>query len=401
MAKEPVPSRSIPAIERPAPARVREAPAGETRLQVFVRYYRRMRLQRVYALMVTVSPVSRDGEGGTAGSVVLRPFIPGALVTPSQVEVRGFSQGRTATFQVTPLGRGKLHNARVEVYQQGQLVQEIPLAMRSVTQRMTWVLAALTVLVWWGLHYLAEHNRNESTRVPTVQGNKPPPAGLVPARVPRPGGLPPEAPPGGGGEKRQPMTRASRPALGMLGVLLFGVQPPGSGAKGATQPDRPSTKGQDKGADAPKDKEKGKPMPQKAEEKKASPSGESPAKGEPPAGQPAPPAGAPGDEHGPARETGGTSKWPAHWRGSPGDQLQRKVESYLPNLQIGSVSLTEYPLNAIGWAYDNLLFVLSVDDRIPSYVGAVFLGLTVISWFLHNKRRARSRGKPFVLAPAR
>jgi hypothetical protein len=137
--KEPVQAKGRserePLPRNPATARSREAALA-------VHFYRRMKLQRVHKLVVqqAASPLA-------SMPFIVRPIIPGALVTPVECPLDTSNPKARATFHVTPLARGRLSGARLEVLNLGQVVHEVPLRMKSVTQRATWVLAALTILV--------------------------------------------------------------------------------------------------------------------------------------------------------------------------------------------------------------------------------------------------------------
>src|SRR5207245_3768708 len=126
---------------RPSPA----AQAKECRLGI--RFYRRMKLNRVYPLSVQV-PAAAWGRASLASVPVrIRPLIPGAHVVPAEAELDLARPNAAVSFYVTPLAKGRLAGARVEVHQQGLLAQEVSLPMKSVTQRLTWVLLALTIIV--------------------------------------------------------------------------------------------------------------------------------------------------------------------------------------------------------------------------------------------------------------
>lgn len=126
------------------------------RYQIRVRYYRRMKFQRVYALVAEATPA--DGKTSAAGApLVVRPIIPGAMVSPLEHTVAAKSANSKATFYVTPLALGQLKNARLEVGHQGALLQEIPLPTKVVRQRATWFLALLTVLVPALLIYFTQY----------------------------------------------------------------------------------------------------------------------------------------------------------------------------------------------------------------------------------------------------
>src|SRR5207253_1356997 len=107
----------------------------------------RMKLQRVYPAVVEARPVGGGQRNGAGAPVLLRPIIPGALVVPAELTLDTAQAGARATFYVTPLAKGRLPGARLEVRRQDALVQEIRLPMRATTQRLTWLLALLTVLL--------------------------------------------------------------------------------------------------------------------------------------------------------------------------------------------------------------------------------------------------------------
>src|SRR5262249_29862954 len=131
-AKTPAPRK-----EAPQPAR-RDATPGAARTDFKVRYYNRMKLQRVYPLVVEL-PRGRGTAPPAGVGVTVRPIIPGAHVTPLEQKLDVAQPGAQATFSVTPLACGRLSNARVEVHQPGRAPQQIPLRMKSVTQRLTWL----------------------------------------------------------------------------------------------------------------------------------------------------------------------------------------------------------------------------------------------------------------------
>jgi hypothetical protein len=61
--------------------------------------------------------------------------------------------GSTPAFYLTPLARGKLAQARLEVYSHGRLVQQIPLPLKATRQRLTWILLLLTILIPPSIYY--------------------------------------------------------------------------------------------------------------------------------------------------------------------------------------------------------------------------------------------------------
>jgi hypothetical protein len=75
----------------------------------------------------------------------------GAQVVPSEQPLDPAKPDARATFYVTPLAKGWLHHECLEVLVDGRKVQEIPLPAKVSTQKMTWFLLALMILVPWFL----------------------------------------------------------------------------------------------------------------------------------------------------------------------------------------------------------------------------------------------------------
>jgi hypothetical protein len=144
-------SDTVPQKRPPAPA-PRKAPRGSgegssTLPPLSVRYYRRMRPQRVYPVVVRWKG-GRAGEAGTH-PLEVRLLGGGSQIVPSEFTLDPSKPDKTATFYLTPLALGPLRGARVEVLNQGRKVQEIPLLCKTVGQRGTLVLLLLTFLVPW------------------------------------------------------------------------------------------------------------------------------------------------------------------------------------------------------------------------------------------------------------
>jgi hypothetical protein len=116
-----------------------------------------MKVKGVYPMVVNVRPLADHLRGikSHTPTLEIRPVIPGAQVTPSHYELE--MTGSTPAFYVTPVARGRLADARLEVYSHGRLVQEIPTPMRGTWQRPTWVLLFLTVLIPLGIYYFTKH----------------------------------------------------------------------------------------------------------------------------------------------------------------------------------------------------------------------------------------------------
>lgn len=133
-------------------------PAGAGGLHQFrVRFYRRMKPNAVYPLIVELHG-SAGKKGSTAippgDAVIVRPLIPGSYVTPAELEVSPKPANNKVTFYVTPLATGRLKQARVGVYHQGRLLQEIWLPMKSASQSATRVFLGLTFLLPVVLYYM-------------------------------------------------------------------------------------------------------------------------------------------------------------------------------------------------------------------------------------------------------
>ena len=119
--------------------------------QVQVRYYRRMKPNRTYPVVV-----SWNTGGRTASPVTVRLVMAGAQVVPAEQTLEPGADAR-ATFFVTPIARGWLRGERLEVLQDGRKVQEISLPAKATTQRTTWLLLLLTLFVaWWIVPFLTE-----------------------------------------------------------------------------------------------------------------------------------------------------------------------------------------------------------------------------------------------------
>jgi hypothetical protein len=139
--------------DRPSSASSKVQEAGrESKVpeyKVEVSYYGTMRPQRVYPLVVEVprgkGALALDAPTGIV--VVLRPVVPGALVTPAELAFEVSRPGARALFYVTPLARGRLPEASVRVLYDRRVVQEVPARMRVRAQGLTWALLLLALLV--------------------------------------------------------------------------------------------------------------------------------------------------------------------------------------------------------------------------------------------------------------
>jgi len=183
-AKKPTPPRPQ------ATATQRESKGKDYPLSI--RFHRQMKPQRIYPLVVEVPKGSKGApaSGEARTTLVLRPVISGANVVPAEQKLNASKPGERATFYVTPLARGRLPYARLEVVHQGQVVEKIHLAMRGTTQRLTWILAFLTFLIPWFLLYVTVWH---------------PLTGTIPVAVPRPKVDAPEKGDGKGNPPRPPV----------------------------------------------------------------------------------------------------------------------------------------------------------------------------------------------------
>jgi hypothetical protein len=341
--------------------------------QVSVRFFQRMRRHRVYPLTVELHKLSSESSAGnwSTAPVLARPFIPGAQVTPPELELKSVQVGEKATFYVTPKAWGRLLGARLQLCQQGLVLQEIALPMKTAGALLTWILAALTVLVPLGALYFTKHVNLTSTgpngvlHSPRSRGigaalpanGQPVPPALAP-QEPGKNALPPEAPQGG------------PPVLGP--AVLLAPPAPVQGSGGQAKPDekKPPRGDGDQPAEPPK------------------PRAEQP----PPAVEPAilerihlPDFGARG---GPGRLI---------LEPSPKGPLERGLLDALPAVELGEVQLTASLAATLQQTYD-LAHCLAMD-HFSFYLGAVLLGLTLISWIVHRPARACRRGPPVLLAP--
>ncbi|MBY0522477.1 MAG: hypothetical protein K2R98_03730 [Gemmataceae bacterium] len=137
--------------------------------QLRVRYYRRMKPQRVYPMIVELLPV--DKKPATSSTppgdpVTICPLVPGAHITPAVLEVGPKQSNSKATFYVTPLATGRLRDAKITVSHQGRVLQEVSLPATSATQTMTRFLAVLTFVLPAALYWLTVVQDLSETRGP-------------------------------------------------------------------------------------------------------------------------------------------------------------------------------------------------------------------------------------------
>src|SRR5579871_755813 len=119
------------------------------KFQVRVRYSKRMRLQRVYSMVVELRPAEKAPASSVSSgdSVIARPIIPGAHVQPAELELGPKASNNKITFSVTPLAAGRLSGARLQIMHSGRVLDEIRTPSRSVRPG--------RVLMWAALAFLA------------------------------------------------------------------------------------------------------------------------------------------------------------------------------------------------------------------------------------------------------
>src|SRR6202023_3067217 len=83
------------------------------------------------------------------GEVTVRLIVAGAQVLPTEQIMDAAKPDVRAIFYVTPLAKGWLRHEKLEVLSHGRKVQEIPMATKVVTQRLTWFLLFCTFFMPW------------------------------------------------------------------------------------------------------------------------------------------------------------------------------------------------------------------------------------------------------------
>lgn len=118
-----------------------------------VRYWKRMRINKVYPVVVSWRGAGRDGEV-EGGPVTVRLLMAGAQVVPAEHTMDPREPRNTATFYVTPLAHGGLRGEKIEVLQQGRKIQEIRLPSKTTSQSSTLVWLFLAIFFPWLIwHY--------------------------------------------------------------------------------------------------------------------------------------------------------------------------------------------------------------------------------------------------------
>jgi hypothetical protein len=131
---------------------------------VVVDYYSRMRQQRVYPLVVRWGKDERPASADSS-PVVVRPLVPGALVVPAEMNLDPREAAAEAAFQVTPLARGRLNAASIEVQHQGRQLDSIPLRILVPHRRLAWTLLILAFLVPWILWQITGKNELKTDKI--------------------------------------------------------------------------------------------------------------------------------------------------------------------------------------------------------------------------------------------
>lgn len=138
---------------RPARARSasREVPAARPEAvlpALRVRYFRRLNTHRTHRVVVGWKQGERRGP---EKAVTVRLLGAGAQILPQEAQLDAADPESQAVFFVTPLTRGWLGQHRLEVCLGQRKIEEIPLPAKAVTQRSTWMLLLLAVLLPWFL----------------------------------------------------------------------------------------------------------------------------------------------------------------------------------------------------------------------------------------------------------
>jgi hypothetical protein len=138
-----------------APSQRTAPPRGPSLGPVQVTFYRRMKMQRVYPVVVRWRQGAAPAPGHTAS---VRLLLAGAQVVPAELRLDPAKPTDQAAFYVTPLARGWLRAQRLEILFDGRKVQELPLASKAVTQRLALCLLVLTFVVPWLVHSYVVHS---------------------------------------------------------------------------------------------------------------------------------------------------------------------------------------------------------------------------------------------------
>jgi hypothetical protein len=402
----------MPATARP-PQATAAVPAAGTKYRFQVKFYRRMRLNHVYP--VVVSAKSLGGGIGAGTPVLLRAVVPGALVTPAELSLDAADPKAAATFYVTPLARGWLPDARIEVHSHGNVLQTLRLSMKATSQRLTWFLAFLTLaipafLLHATVYHKMEGNVPRTSSIPAGLGGAEPIDGPAPKEPKKD-----EPPPANPAPGQPPTTRGPAEGALLRGLIaLIDLGGAGDVQKDTKDPKKEEKPAPDKAADEKKEpeakekpeakpevKKEGEPAP--GPQKKAAPQRK---KADRPPG--AVPKGGGGGgfmeaalQEAPRRaQTTRTVEFP----GTPGELLERQIREHIPDVPESwreqytwLPPLTRNAASYLGQLYD--LACALAQDKLSFWVGIVFLALTLWSCMTHRSVRGRRSGAPIVLSP--
>lgn len=421
----------------PTVGRSPQVPAAQgtgTKLRFCVSFYRRMRLHGVYPAVVTARSLDRGAPAH--GPVELKAVVPGAVVTPSELSLDVGDPRASATFYVTPLAKGALPGARIEVFHHGNLVQAIRLPMKGTTQCLTWTLAFLTVAVPAFLLYSTVYHRMQGNlplvvrQRPVLEAGPNAEEPAAPKERKKQEGGPPLINPGPG----QPPTTRQGDALwlGFVGLIPAFPGQQDKEKKEGGNPDtetKPAAKAQAPGPAQPpepapiprkKDGSDEKKAPEAGQQEKPAPGPGSRQEGEGPRNPGAPPGRMPGrggnqnpkDEPQPIDKAKVAAQREAARKiqnnlwvaGSPGELLAQEIREHVPEVPMSwqdrlpwMPKITANFAWGIGQVYD---FACTLSTEYLSYyVGVVLLLLTLVSWLTHRSVRGRRGGAPVVLGP--
>jgi hypothetical protein len=193
--KQPGPPQDRRLADRESAQTRKPGPGRDEGPRILVHYYHKMKWQRVHTMRVAWEAKKGPHSDDAFPAVVIRPSIPGAIVTPPE-QTLGAAPSSEVTFYVTSLALGKIPAARVEVLAAGTTAEDISLPMKTVRQRLTRVLLALTILVPAFLLWVLKFEPLEGTiphKVPTFQANMPPPGNDQPRPPLPPAGSAPQS----------------------------------------------------------------------------------------------------------------------------------------------------------------------------------------------------------------
>jgi hypothetical protein len=129
----------------------------------------RVRYYRVYAVDVFWQTTAKPQRG----ELTVRLIGAGAQILPAEQIMDAGTPDAKAVFYVTPLAKGWLANQKLEVLAQGCKVQEIPMASKVTSQRLTWFLLLCTILVPWFITEELKHSpMTDTSRLGKAKGDQ-------------------------------------------------------------------------------------------------------------------------------------------------------------------------------------------------------------------------------------